>query len=534
MSTLATIASLMSGLGLFFLGVRGLSASLVPLIGRRARAAFAAALQGQVSCAASGIVAGLVTQSSTAVSWIIVSFVKGGVLGEGKALLAPTWANVGTALLPMIVAIDTSVAAGLIIGIVGFATYFKLARGDRLRQALDAALGAALLLFGMHLVSVAVEPLREGLMQNAWWDAALQSPLLLAAIGGVFALAAQSSSVAAAIAVAAVATGLLDLAEALPLVVGANFAGALNNALLIPGESAAGRVVFGLQVVQKLGGTLLLLVLFLYGAIDGEALANLLDAMGEHAAAQLAVLFVLAQVAGALITNLMEKPTRRLLRRLKSNTAETLGQPAFLMREALNDPTTALDLALRELARLTARLPQMLDHVRDEAVASTPPPMVLRAAGLTLTGTVKAYLASLLDRQLASSRVSSALLLDDVAATVAALNEALAEFVDAASPASQLPSAGRLIEALHAILEAVADHAASLGAEDPELVLSLLGHRDQLMDELRHRLSTEAGVAPRALDGLFRMTVLFERIVWLSRRLVNGFSQAHRSLGADM
>ncbi|MPT21752.1 MAG: Na+/Picotransporter, partial [Starkeya sp.] len=130
---MATIALLFSGLGLFFIGVRGLSANLVPLVGRRTRAAFARALRGNVSAAISGTLAGMITQSSTAVSWIVVSFVRGGVLTDGPALLAPSWANVGTSLLPLIVAVDTSTAAGLVIGVVGFITYFRLVRGDRMR-----------------------------------------------------------------------------------------------------------------------------------------------------------------------------------------------------------------------------------------------------------------------------------------------------------------------------------------------------------------------------------------------------------------
>jgi len=530
---LATIASLMSGLGLFFIGVRGLSSSLVPLVGRRARAAFARAMRGTASASASGIIAGLVTQSTTAVSWITVSFVKGGVLGSGPALLAPTWSNVGTALLPIIVAIDTSIAAGLVIGVVGFMTYFKLARGDRMRQMLDAALGAALLLFGMHLVSLAVGPLREELMQNAWWDAALDSPLLLAAIGIGFALAAQSSSVAAAIAVAAVSNGLLDLGAALPLIIGANAAGAINNGIMVPGENAAGRVVFGLQVVQKIAGSFLLLLLFLWGEFDPLDFGSMLDLIGSEAAGQLAILFVLAQIGGALITNLLEKPARRMLGRLRVNPAETLGQPAFLIRDALSDPTTALDLAQREIARLSTRLPQMLDHVRAEGVPDTPPPAGLRQAGVTLAGAIHSYFASLLDKQLPSQRVSSTLLLDDATSTVSALHEALAEFVTASAPARGLPAAERLIEALHAILSAVSEHAEGLGAEDPAMVLALLGYRDKLMEELRRRLSTEADVAPAALDGLFRMTVLFERIVWLSRQLVNSLSEGQRSLATS-
>ncbi|MCK0209585.1 Na+/Picotransporter [Starkeya koreensis] len=529
---MAIVALLMCGLGLFFIGVRSLSANLVPLVGRRARAAFARALLGPFSTAASGTLAGMITQSSTAVSWIVVAFVRGGVLNEGRPLLAPTWSNVGTALLPLIVAIDTSVAAGIVIGMVGFATYFRLARGDRMRNALDAALGAALLLYGMHLVSVAVGPVREGLMHHPWWDAAVQNPWVLGLIGAGFSLAAQSSSVAAAIAVAAVGGGLLTIGEALPLVAGANAAAIVNNAALIPGETTPGRVVFALQAVQKAGGSLLLVAVAVVAALRPD-LTEQVFAFGHDVGAELALVFLAAQVGGSLMTMALECPTRRVLARLMPmNAVETLSQPAFLLREALTDPAAALDLSTRELARLSARLPLLLDHVREEGDPASPTPPVLRAAGTGLSASVKAYLAALLDAQPGRHEVAVALLLDDGATNAGALHEAVAEYAEAAEAARALPTAQRLTEALHLLLGAVAEHAESLGADEPDLVLSLLGHRDHLMKELRERLSSQDEISAAEQNALFRMTVLFERIVWLARRLVNDFAQVHRSLAA--
>lgn len=528
---MATLALLLSGLGLFFIGVRGLSANLVPLVGRRGRAAFARALRGPVTCAVSGVIAGIVTQSSTAVSWIIVSFVRGGVLPAGPALGAPNWANVGTALLPLIVAIDTSAVAGIVIGVAGFITYFRLARGDRMRHVVDAALGAALLLFGMHLVSIAVGPMRDALMHNSWWDVAIGNPFLLALIGGGFAFAAQSSSVAAAIAVAAVGGGLLDLAAALPLVAGANAASIVNNALMVPGETRAGRIIFAIQVVQKAGGTLLLALFCVVVAL----FPGLLAGMGKgDAGGQIALIFLLAQVGGAFIASFAERATRRgVMRFLPASPAETLAEPAYLLRESLQDPATALDLTIRELARLSDRLPLMLDHVREEPNLATPSPATLRAAGVALADSVKAYLAALLDAQPNRRQVTVALLLDDAAANAAALHEALGDFAEAARQAQALPTARQLTESLHALLGAVAEHGESLGAEDPSLVIGLLGHRDQIMEMLRQRLSSENGISPQAQDALFKMTMLFERVVWLARRLVNNFSQAHRDLVTD-
>ncbi|WP_428030399.1 Na+/Picotransporter [Ancylobacter sp.] len=530
---MATIALMFCGLGLFFIGVRGLSANLVPLVGRRARAAFARALRGNVSAAISGTLAGMITQSSTAVSWIVVSFVRGGVLTDGPALMAPNWSNVGTSLLPLIVAIDTSTVAGLVIGVVGFMTYFRLARGDRMRHVLEAALGAGLLLFGMHLVSVAVEPMRAALLGDPWWEMAVDNPWLLALIGAGFSVAAQSSSVAAALAVAAVGGGLLDFGAALPLVAGANAAAMINNAVLIPGETRPGRVVFALQVVQKGGGSLLLMALAVFAAWRPDLLAWLLEPQNHDVGAELALIFLAAQIGGALISALLEGPTRRIVAHLMPmNAAETLSQPAFLMREALSDTEAALDLSMREVARLSARLPLMLEHVREEGDASAPSALVLRTAGATLTETVRGYLASLLDAHPARDQVAIALLLDDAANNTGALHEALADYAHEAAAARTVPTAQRLNEALHLLLGAVADHAESLAAEEPELVLALLGHRDRLMEDLRQRLSSQNDLSPAEQNALFRMTVLFERIVWLARRLVNGLTQARRAQNA--
>lgn len=534
MSPIVTAAALLSGLGLFFLGVRALSANLVLLVGRRARAAFARALQGPVSCAISGFVAGLATQSTSAVSWIIVSFTRGGVVPAGPALIAPMWSNVGTALLPMIVAVDLSVAAGIMIGIAGFASYFKLARTDRLRTTLEALLGAALLLFGMHLIDAGVEPLRDELMATAFWQTALDSPWLLALIGGGFSLLAQSSSVAAAIAVAAVGSGLLDLHAALPLLAGANAAAIVNNGLLIPNESSAGRIVFALQCVMKAVGSLLLLALAAASDASPAYVDEIIAGFGGSASAQTAVTFVLVQVVAGVITTFLDRPTRAVLGRiLREDPAETLAQPAFLLHEALGDPTIALDSAMRELARLSERLPLLLDGVRDEPDGGAPKPAVLRAAGASLSAAIKTYIAELLDHQPTRPQVATALLLEDAATNAAALHEALADFAASAPQAKSLPTAARLVEALHVLMSAVAEHAGTFGADDPQMVLALLGQRGQLMEELRQRLSASSDAPPAVQDALFRMTILFERIIWLAGRLVSETSQAQRAIAGD-
>src|SRR5262249_17038717 len=104
-----------------------------------------------------------------------------------------------------------------------------------------------------------------------------------------------------------------------------------------------------------------------------------------------------------------------------------------------------------------------------------------------------------------------------------ALFDSLDEFVTAAQKSRQWPASGRvadqMVEAMHALLGALVDATASEDAAEQQMVLSMLGHRDELMDRMRRRVLKENPDLPaEAQEALFGATMLFERIVWLARR----------------
>jgi phosphate:Na+ symporter len=486
MSIVNLLAPPLSGLGLFFIGVRMLSSNLVPLVGRRARAVFAGALRGPASSGLSGLAAGMLTQSSTAVSWIILGLIRAGLPAPAWVLVAPTWANVGTALLPILVAVNLTTSASLVIGLVGFATYFKLDSTDRRRHALDAALGAAFLLFGKHIVSSSVGSVPDALIANGILATVTHAPALLALIGIGFSLFTQSSAVATAIAVAGVNNGLLTIDSALPLIAGANAAGMLNHAVQLRGETALGLTIFSLQILQKAAGSILLAAL-----AAAAYLPSVIAALGRgHPSFQIALIFTIAQLAGALIAASLSAPVAAWFARHRPpSNAEILANP---------DDTA-------------------------------PPTATLRDAGMALTAAIKTYLLNLLDQRPGRDQVAAALLLENATGSIADLHEALAGIAAAVPDAASLPAAGRLVESLHVLMGLIADHAASLGADDPDFLLRLLGDRNAMMSELRQRLAGDESDAA-AQDALFRISMLFERAVWLGRRFVTDISQAHALL----
>src|SRR5580704_13153555 len=109
------VAPLLAGLGLFFCGVHFVSINLTPLAGRRFRFVLTRLVKWPWLAAFTGALAGVVTQSTNAVTYVIIGLVSGGVVDKRRAILIPTWAHVGTSALVILVAINFKVAASYLV-----------------------------------------------------------------------------------------------------------------------------------------------------------------------------------------------------------------------------------------------------------------------------------------------------------------------------------------------------------------------------------------------------------------------------------
>jgi len=229
-------------------------------------------------------------------------------------------------------------------------------------------------------------------------------------------------------------------------------------------------------------------------------------------------------VIGSLVCTLAFEPFLSILRRVSPpSSLQELSKPAFLLNDALVDPSLALELAAREEARVIERLPTMLDDIRADATTPAIDPQTLIAASHAISGVLAGYLDAILWATPAGRDRERLIRLQHHTANVDALFDSLGEFRAATQDCSQWPSstsvADNMVEGVHALLLARVDVAKSQSAEDRSLLLSMLGSRDELMERMRQRLlRTHPDMPTKAQDGLFAATMLFERIVWLIRR----------------
>ena len=520
-----TIAPLLAGLGLFFSGVHLIAANLTPLAGKRFRRLLTRATTYPSLGALTGILAGLVTQSTNAVTHVTISMVAAGIIDKRRAMPIPIWAHVGASLLVMLVAVNLRIGASYIIAMAGFAIYLGVDRADQIRHLIATFLGIGLLFLGIEMLKSGAGPLRDTIASQGIFAEAAVHPMILLLLGVGLTVVSQSSTVTGAISVTAANIGLVDLPGACLLIYGANLGSGISHALIARGLRDEGRQIALMQAVQKLCGFLAVITIMLAEWVSGRSLLYPAVApLADTVAGQVAWVFLLYQVAGSAICSLFLPRLAALLERLLPPTnLEMLARPMFLSDDALFDPSLALDLVVREERRLLERLPTMLDRVRADGDAQGASSESLKTASIAVLRAMARYLDAIMEAGPARSDIEKLMRLQHRTTNLISLYDSLDEFVAGAGKSRQWASSGRvadqMIEAMHALLGALVDATASEDATEQQMVLSMLGHRDELMEQMRRRVLAENPDLPaQAQESLFATTMLFERIVWLARR----------------
>jgi phosphate:Na+ symporter len=513
------VATILAGLGFVFIGLRFIADNLQQASGRNMRRVIArytgTALRGGLA----GTVAGALMQSSNAVTLIAGNMVQTRLLGPAQALPVVAGANIGTALIVFVAAIDIRLFIFYLIGLIGLGFHFNLGRSPAVRHLMGAALGAAMLFLGLDLIkslpqAIAAADLGFGAADIAGGHV---PPLLGFFAGLVGAMITQSSSTPTIIVVAAIGSGLLGLDESLPIVLGANLGSGLST--LLAGRSLAGsarQLCIG-HIAVKAAGTLAVgAILVGYGALPSFL-------HGFSAETDLALVFLAMQLLGTAAVMLVRRPLARFAHHLSPPTpAQSAATPAFIYDGALEEAGTALDLAERELARLVAALPERLpdlDHSPAERRAGRAAAAARALGGATLARELESFVATLIERGASGPDLADALTLQARIGHLRSLQETLdqlAAIIERHDSPPQL--AFSLSESLRMILLTLAE--AAENQEELALLATLTADRSALLDRIRHGLMSQGDAPVEIQRDLFQATGLFERALWIVRRLL--------------
>ncbi len=526
MQTLDIFASILAGLGLFFVGTKGIAANLGQLAGRSLRHWVARSTGNYAMSAAIGTLAGALVQSTNAITVILMSMAKADLITPRQARPILVWSNVGTSVLVLAVAIDIHLFVLLLTAMTGLFYYFNLDRSPRWRPFISALLAISLLFLGLQLMHDgnhelrSIDWVREFFQMSARWS------ILAFGVGVVLAVVLQSSSTVTVIAISMSAAGLFTLDQAMLTVLGASAGSGLSTYLVSAGMEGSSRQLAILQAAVKILGVVALLPLVIAErAFHVPLLTALIRLITSDLAKQVALVYLACQIAAVAVQAVFDRTLQPLLTRLAPpSVEEAASKPRYLYDQALEEPETALALVDREQARVFGFLPLYLgvadlleggETIRERGTVLAAATALDEAISRFLTnladaGASREVLVAIANRQARNSFLQS-------------LHEALHELGGALAKPFEMPAlrslAENLSEGLAALLMVAYEAVRDGDADDLALLQKMAADRDSLVDQMRRRVvSADKSLSVQDQQALYTITSLFERIVWMLRR----------------
>jgi phosphate:Na+ symporter len=322
--------------------------------GRQLRLWLRRSTTNRVSAAATGSVAAILMQSSTAVAMLLAGFMSSGAIGRAAGLAIMLGADLGSAIVAQILNSPIAFLTPLLL-LSGVIVFLRSARRE-LRQIGRILIGLALIFIALDLIRDASAPLSASAAAQTVLLYLAGDPVSAFLIAAVFAWLVHSSVAAVLLFATLAAQDILPIDAALAMVLGANLGGSLIAFFLTLQATVAVRQVVWTNLVLRGGGAALALYLLkrldLAEALPGGSPA--LQVLNLHLFFNLALLVVGLPLVG---------PLMRIAARLVTDPPGAA--PENLVRSVLdlsvqNQPRRAFACAQRELIEIGNRIELML------------------------------------------------------------------------------------------------------------------------------------------------------------------------------
>ena len=510
------IALYLAGLGFFFTGMAGISDNLRQITGHRFRVLLGHATNHPVRAGLLGAAAGAVTQSTSVVAFILSGMMASGLVPLSRALIVLACANIGTALLVFMAAVDLQVPILLLIGFCGLLLAFRVF--TRWKPAISCLLSIGLLFFGLEMMKSAFHPLtasQQLLAIARFFDSWPNAAFLLGALLRTF---IHSSAATAAIVITVNRGGILSEFPAMMTIPGLGIGTAVATHVLSSNQRGIPRQIAIYQALTNLtAGVLVAALLLAERASGAPLLIALLDRLSPSIAGRMAFLYLIFNmvIATLAIANIKWAPGW-LVRLSPPTPEEDLSRPMYIGAQALLAPETAPDLAEMEQMRLMRAIESYLEAARNGHDVSL---KRLHAAALTLGEEIARFLESLMQQPTSGEVATRTISLRRKQETLRALEENIYLFAGTLDRPGDQDLSGRLLEALDTVLLTASDALKSRDEMDIEMLISMTDDRGATMERLRSRYGIDGGTDAREIATLHYATTLFERNVWLLRQL---------------
>ena len=284
------ILTLFGGISLFLFGMTVMGDALEKSAGSQLKGLLAKMTSNPLKGFILGAAVTAIIQSSSATTVMLVGFVNSGLMTLSAVIPVIMGANVGTTITAWILSLmgvdggESFIMTMLkptsftpILAVIGVVLYVFLKDSKRKDIGL-ILLGFSVLIYGMDIMTGAVEPLAEN---EAFKSLLLMfdNPLLGVLAGAVITAIIQSSSASVGILQALSATGTVTFGSAIPIIMGQNIGTCVTAMISSVGANKNARRVAMVHLYFNIVGTVMLLSIFYitHGIVHFEFLGNAID-----------------------------------------------------------------------------------------------------------------------------------------------------------------------------------------------------------------------------------------------------------------
>ncbi len=284
------IIKLLGGLAFFLYGMNVMSSGLEKMAKGKLEKTLITVTSKKFLALIFGAAITIAIQSSSALTVMLVGLVNSGLLHFGQTIGVLMGSNIGTTLTAWILSLAGIEGDSLFLNLLkpkNFSLIFALVgiimimmSNKQKKKNIGAILiGFAVLMFGMDLMSDAMEPLtkKEGFTSLL---TAFENPFLAVAFGAVFTGIIQSSAASVGILQTAALTGGVTYRMAIPIIMGQNIGTCVTAVISSIGVSRNAKKVAVVHLAFNIIGTLICLIPFciLSYIVDITALDNKIGA----------------------------------------------------------------------------------------------------------------------------------------------------------------------------------------------------------------------------------------------------------------
>ena len=268
------VLQMIGGLCLFLFGMETMGDGLTRTSGSKLQGILSSLTSSVPKGVVLGCVVTAVIQSSSATTVMLVGFVNSGIMQLSQAIPVIMGANIGTtatAWLLSLTALDGDSVFMQLLKPMSFSpilaavaiVFMMFMKSEKKYNIGLILIGFAVLMYGMDIMSSAVEPLKD-VPEFVSILTMFSNPVLGVAAGTVFTAAIQSSSASVGILQALCLTGSVTYGTAIPIIMGQNIGTCVTAILSSIGANKGAKRVAAVHLSFNIIGTVIFLLAF-YG-----------------------------------------------------------------------------------------------------------------------------------------------------------------------------------------------------------------------------------------------------------------------------